>query len=137
MKRKLKKCDGCGEDTYIWANREGKKLCKQCSNNTGVAKLSIKPTAKSTFIAPRSQNRTREERLYQAKRIIFLQEHPCCMIHLPGICTNKTTDVHHSYSGKDRQEFFLDESTWYTTCRVCHDWIHQHSKEARELGYLK
>lgn len=130
---KKKLCSGCGEMTFIWANRGGNKLCKQCAT-TGVA---IKPTIKAKPIPPRSQKRSKEERLYAAKRIIFIQEHECCMIHLPGICTNKTTDVHHSYSGKDRQQYFLDESTWYATCRACHNWIHQHSKEARELGYLK
>lgn len=140
MQQKLKICDNCKKPSIIWksSGTGGKRYCKQCSSNTGVAKPSnTKPTARQSPIPPRSQKRSKEERLYQAKRIIFLQENECCMIHLPGICTNKTTDIHHSYSGKDRQQYFLDESTWYATCRACHDWIHQHSKEARKLGYLK
>lgn len=138
MIAKKKLCDGCDTLQYIWKNVDGKRYCKQCSSNTGVAKLSIsKPTARQSPIPPRSQKRSKEERLYTAQRIIFLQENECCMIRLPGICTNKTTDIHHSYSGKDRQEFFLNESTWYAVCRACHDWCHSHSKEARELGYLK
>ncbi len=140
MQQKLKICDNCKKPSIIWksSGTGGKRYCKQCSSNTGVAKLSIiKPTAKAKPIPPRSQKRSKEERLYQAKRIIFLQEHPLCEAHLPGICTKHATDVHHSYSGKDRQQHFLNESTWFATCRACHDWIHNHSKEARELGYLK
>ncbi|TXG80318.1 MAG: hypothetical protein E6R13_08300 [Spirochaetes bacterium] len=133
MKRKLKKCDGCGEDTYIWANREGKKLCKQCSNNTGVAKLSIKPTAKSTFIAPRSQKRSKEERLYLAKRIIFLQEHNMCEAHLPGICTKYSTEIHHK-AGRIG-ELLIDESKWLSVCRACHEFIETHPVEAQEKGF--
>ena len=134
---KKKKCDGCGELSYIWksSGTGGRKLCKQCSYDTGVAKLSNIKQQKP--IPPRSQKRSKEERLYSAKRIIFLQEHEVCMIHLPGICTNRTTDIHHTYSGKDRSKFFLDTSTWLASCRACHDWVHNNSKEARELGLLK
>lgn len=137
MKQKLKICDGCKEPRFIWVNRGGRRLCKQCSN-TGVAKLSItKPTTKQKPIPPRSQKRSKEERLYSAKRILFLQEHELCMIHLQGICTHYATEIHHTYSGKDRAEHFLNPETWYATCRSCHSWCHAHSKEARELGYLK
>lgn len=136
MEKKKKLCAGCGEMTYIWANREGRKLCKQCSY-TGVAKLSIsKPTTKKP-IPPRSQKRSKEEKLYSAKRIIYLQDHPMCEAHLPGICTDYSTDIHHKYSGKDRSEYFLDIKTWMSICRACHSWIHDNSKNARELGFLK
>lgn len=135
---KKKICAGCGLESFIWKNVDGKKYCKQCSSNTGVAKPSnTKPTARKSTIPPRSQKRTKEERLYSAKRIIFLQENQMCQAHLPGICTKHSTDVHHTYSGKDRDQFFLDEKTWMAICRACHNWIHANSAEARELGYLK
>lgn len=133
---KKKLCDGCGDLKYIWKNSGGKRLCRQCSN-TGVAKLSIKPTAKKKPIPPRSPKRSKEERLYLGKRVMFLQNHEMCMIHIAGICTYRSTEVHHSYSGKDRAQFYLDPETWYATCRGCHDWCHANSKEARELGFLK
>jgi len=140
MQQKLKICDNCKKPSIIWksSGTGGKKYCKQCSSNTGVAKPSnTKPTARKSTIPPRSQKRTKEERLYSAKRIIFLQENPMCQAHLPGICTKHSTDVHHTYSGKDRDQFFLDEKTWMAICRACHNWIHANSAEARELGYLK
>lgn len=132
MRRKLKKCDGCGKDAYIWKNVGGKKLCKQCSY-TGVAKLSIiKPTAKAKPIPPHSQKRSKEERLYLAKRIIFLQEHNMCEAHLPGICTQHATDIHHK-AGRTGS-LYLDETYWVALCRACHSYVEAHPKEAREMG---
>lgn len=128
---KKKLCAGCGEMTYIWANRDGMKLCKQCSH-TGVAKLSIiKPTAKKPIL-PRSQKRSKEEKLYSAKRILFLQKHPMCEAHLSGICMEYATDVHHMAGRID--DLLLDESKWKALCRNCHDWVETHPEEAKEKG---
>lgn len=130
---KKKICDGCKEESFIWKNVDGKKLCKQCSY-TGVAKLSInKPTAKAKPIAPRSQKRSKEEKLYSAKRIIFLQEHPMCEAHLPGICTEYSTDVHHK-EGRIG-DLLLDDTKWLALCRSCHDWCENHPTEAQEKGF--
>jgi hypothetical protein len=133
IQAKKKICDGCGLESYIWKNVGGKKLCKQCSSNTGVAKLSIKPTAKSKPIAPRSQKRSKEERLYSANRVLFLQEHPMCQAHLPGICTKYSTDVHHKMGRIG--ELLLMIIHWLAVCRACHDWIENHPEEAREKGF--
>lgn len=134
IESKKKLCDGCNSLQYIWKNAGGKRFCKQCSNNTGVAKLSIiKPTAKLKPIAPRSQKRSKEERLYTAKRIIFLSEKPMCEACIPGICTHNSTDVHHK---KGRiGELLLNILYWLSVCRACHDWIETHPKEAVELGF--
>lgn len=139
MQLKSKICDNCKKLSIIWksSGTGGKKLCRQCSNNTGVAKLSIKPTAKLKSITSHSQKRTKEERIYIAKRILFLKEHEMCMIHISGICMQKANEIHHSYSGKDRNQYYLDSKTWYATCRGCHKWVHLNSKQARELGFLK
>ena len=133
IQAKKKICDGCGLESYIWKNVAGNKLCKQCSSNTGVAKLSIKPTAKSKPIAPRSQKRSKEERLYSANRVLFLQENPMCQAHLPGICTKYSTDVHHKMGRIG--ELLLMIIHWLAVCRACHDWIENHPEEAREKGF--
>lgn len=131
MEKKKKLCAGCGEMTYIWANREGRKLCKQCSY-TGVAKLSIsKPTTKKP-IPPRSQKRSREEKLYAGKRIIYLQDHPMCEAHLPGICTDYSTDIHHM-SGKIG-DLLTDERYFKALCRSCHQYVETHPEIAKEKG---
>jgi ribosomal protein S27AE len=131
MEKKKKLCAGCGEMTYIWANREGRKLCKQCSY-TGVAKLSIsKPTTKKP-IPPRSQKRSKEEKLYSAKRVLYLQDHPMCEAHLPGICTDYATDIHHM-SGKIG-DLLTDEKYFKALCRSCHQYVETHPEIAKEKG---
>lgn len=126
---KKKLCSGCGEMTFIWANRGGNKLCKQCAT-TGVA---IKPTIKAKLIPPRSQKRSKEERLYAAKRIIFIQEHPMCEAHISGICTEYATEVHHK-KGRIGEDL-LDETHWLALCHMCHDYIENHREFAMEKGF--
>jgi ribosomal protein S27AE len=132
MVKKKKLCAGCGEMTYIWANREGRKLCKQCSY-TGVAKLSIsKPTTKKP-IPPRSQKRSKEEKLYSAKRVLYLQDHPMCEAHLPGICTDYATDIHHMCGRIG--DLLLDTNYWKALCRKCHDYVERERTWALEKGF--
>ena len=135
MQKKLKICDGCNLPRMIWANRDGKRLCKQCSN-TGVAKLSItKPTTKQKPIPSRSQKRSKEERLYSAKRIISLQMNNMCAMHIPGICVHKATTVQHL---KGRiGNLLLDESEWMPACWPCHSYADTHPEEAIEKGWAK
>lgn len=131
---KKKICDGCGLDSFIWKNVDGKRYCKQCSNNTGVAKPSnIKPTARLKPIPPRSQKRSKEERIYSGKRIIFLQENPMCQAHLPGICTKHATQIHHK-KGKIGG-LLLNILFWLGVCHACHEWIENNREEAMEKGF--
>ena len=136
MKSKKKLCDGCDSLQFIWKNAGGKRFCKQCSNNTGVAKLSIiKPTAKLKPIAPRSQKRSKEERLYAAKRIIYLAKNNMCAMHIPGICTHKATTVQH-LRGRIG-DLLLDESEWMPACWPCHSYADTHPEEALAQGWAK
>ena len=130
---KKKICENCKKLSFIWSSKGGVKLCKQCSY-TGVAKLSIiKPTAKAKPIPPRSQKRSKEERLYSAKRVLYLQEHPMCEMHLPGICTKYATEIHHT-GGRVGADL-LDKTKWKGGCHACHVWVTDHPKEAIELGF--
>ena len=126
---KKKLCSGCGEMSFIWKNVSGNKLCNQCAT-TGVA---IKPTIKAKPIPPRSQKRSKEERLYAAKRIIFIQEHPMCEAHISGICTEYATEVHHK-KGRIGEDL-LDETHWLALCHMCHDYIENHREFAMEKGF--
>jgi hypothetical protein len=126
---KKKLCSGCGEMTFIWKNVSGNKLCKQCAT-TGVA---IKPTIKAKPIPPRSQKRSKEERLYVAKRIIFIQEHAMCEAHISGICTEYATEVHHK-KGRIGEDL-LDETHWLALCHMCHDYIERERTFAIEKGF--
>lgn len=92
----------------------------------------IKPIKKqSKTIAQVSNKRAKEQKIYSAKRIIFLVDNPYCEAKLVG-CTKVSTDVHHTAGriGKN----YLDESTWKALCRECHKWVEENPKEAKDLG---
>ena len=136
MQPKKKSCDGCREPKFIWKNQGGKRYCKQCWSALSVT-TKPKPTAKQKRIPPRSLKRSKQEAEYSQKRKIYLDKHPMCEAHIPNVCTGKATEVHHKYSGKDRDSFFIDDTTWMAICRQCHTWIHNNSKKARDMDYLK
>lgn len=85
-------------------------------------------------IPPVSKKRKVENARYSVLRIEFLskpENQKCPITGWP------TTDVHHTYSGKDRAKYFLDVSTWIAVSREGHNWIHDNPIESREKGYLK
>lgn len=113
---KLKKCNGCDELKYIWKSIGKKdKYCKSCWYNIEKPK-SIVPVSKKRQVAMDD---------YSKKRELFLIAKPHCEAKLLE-CTGKATDVHHLYSGKDRNKYYLNISTWKAVCRNCHNYIHDH-----------
>lgn len=95
-----------------------------------------KPIEPRQKLAQRSDKRIEQDKIYSEKRKKFLEDHPMCQIHITGICTTYSTDVHHKFSGKDRNKYFLDESTWLSVCRICHGFCHANPQKAREAGWL-
>lgn len=132
MKVKLKQCDACGLEKPIWKNHEGNRYCKycwSCQKNT-----SQKPT--SVSIPRVSAKRAKKDAEYSKLRERYLTENTVCKVNVAG-CTIQATDVHHTKSGSDRGVYYLIQSTFIPTCRVCHQWIHNNPEQARILGYLK
>ena len=86
---------------------------------------------KPTRIKPVSDKRSKESKIYSTLREVFLKDKFC------PITGEIATEVHHTYSGKDRDKYYLDVKTWIAVSRTGHTWIHDNSKEARELGFLK
>lgn len=80
-----------------------------------------------------SSKRAKENRIYTERRKAFLIAHPFCQIRM-GDCTDLAMDIHHA-AGR-AGSFLLNERWWFSTCRNCHDWCHQHSNTARELGFI-
>lgn len=130
MVAKFKICDGCKKSRRIWKNSGGLKFCKQCWSAQHPQPI---PTGKQKRIAPRSPKRAKEETEYSKKRKKFLLEKPMCEAHLPGICTQLSTDVHHKAGRLGR--LLLEVKYWLSVCRSCHDWIELHPKEVREIGF--
>lgn len=150
MLAKKKPCDGedCnGKLQYIWKNVDGKRYCKQCAakQHTQKAKPTTTTSEKKRYRIPSrspipkfSDKRQKENIAYSALRETFLQTHPNCMINIPGVCSRKRSNqIHHSYSGKDRDKYYLDTTTWFASEENCHEWVHNNPREARELGFLK
>lgn len=71
---------------------------------------------------------------YYPARDLFLADHPLCEPKVHPRCAVKSKDVHHSRgrSGK----WLLKQEYWMATCRPCHDWIRDHTAEAKALGLI-
>lgn len=128
MKLQNKRCIECGRSDRPWFS---KKRCKGCA-----AKGYEKIETKRAPIAKLSDKRKSDQAKYLKLRLEFLNNNQMCQVGVFN-CSGFATDIHHTFSGKDRNKYFLDESTWLGTCRSCHNWVHENSKKARELGLLK
>jgi len=118
------------------------KHCRNC-NNIFLQFSSLNPycsskckqaNGKTYKIKPVSEKRKAQNFVYSELRRLFLlkPENQIC-----PVTGEPTTDVHHTYSGKDRAKYYLDVSTWLAVSRNGHNWIHDNPKQAREKGYLK
>jgi hypothetical protein len=136
MKTKLKTCDGCNQEKPIWksSGTGGLKLCKNCWSCHKSGDTEQKPT--NSAIPRVSAKRAKKDAEYSKLRQRYLTENPLCVIKVAG-CANGATDVHHVFSGSDRDIYYLVQSTFLATCRSCHQWIHNNPEQARILGYLK
>ena len=131
MLAKKKICTGCQTPQYIWKNHEGGRYCKTCAGVLIPGKSKQIPTVRKP-IPSRSPKRSKEERLYAGKRIIFLDKFPICQVHLPH-CSTESTDVHHRMGRVG--ELLLKEEFWLSTCRQCHNYIELNPAWAIEKGF--
>lgn len=133
MERKLKRCSGCGKDSYLW--KSNPPLCKPCAmrskarNDDSDEKVSVPQKKKkvSKRIAPVSEKQ--KERLveYRIVRDKFLRDNPNC-----EICGDTPVELHHK---KPRAYFLTDVSIFMSVCRSCHERIERDDSWARENGY--
>jgi hypothetical protein len=132
MNYKLKYCNGCNKEKLIWKNTTLNgvrvKLCKSCWGKQNPSMIKE--------IAKKSIKRISLDNEYSKLRKEYLKENEYCQIKF-SCCTKYSTEIHHSYSGKDRSEHYLNIKTWYATCRMCHAHVHAFPKEARLLNFLK
>jgi hypothetical protein len=134
MKITKKLCNSCGELNPIWKNSGGKRFCRRCWSAHSVT-TKPQPTGKQKKIPSRSPKRSKQEAEYSKLRKEFLTKYPMCQAHLPQVCTQVSTDVHHM---KGRiGDLLLDEAHWLSVCRGCHYWIEMRPQEAKQLGFSK
>lgn len=96
-----------------------------------------KPLKRSTKPIPRTTPKRANERArYRRKITAYKRKHPWCaaceVLSKVGIW--RTSDVHHKMGCEG--DLLLDERYWMPVCRYCHDWIEDHGREARELGFV-
>ena len=104
---KKKLCSLCGEYKILWKSQP--PTCNSCKSKSPIKKVSEK------------HKETLKE--YKVVREEFLKQNPNCQLRLQG-CTFVATDIHHTFSGKDKQKYFLDIKTWKSLCRNCHSKLH-------------
>lgn len=102
-----------------------------------------KPLKRSTKRIPRARpERARERSQYNRKARAYKRKNPWCVACItlwpvPWIGSDVircTDDVHHKMGCEG--DLLLDERYWMPVCRWCHDWIEDHGREARDLGFV-
>ena len=84
------------------------------------------------MIKPRSTKRAKQEREYMKIRAKFLEENPYCQAEWM-CCGLLATEIHHK-KGKIN-DLLTDVRYFLAVCRICHQHIELHPKEAKELGF--
>lgn len=76
-----------------------------------------------------SNKRSKQLAEYKIIRDKFMIDNPLC-----ERCHRQATENHHK-NGRNGERL-LDTNYFMAVCRQCHQWIHAHPKEAREVGWL-
>ncbi len=76
-----------------------------------------------------SEKRQGLEDEYKILKKEFLKDNANCKR-----CGAKATDLHHIQ--KRLGKLLIDPANFMALCRICHTWVHDNSKEAKEQGYI-
>lgn len=143
----MKICDECGGNHYAKGKcRLHYKMPSQINPNpikkgqpigdyimtSNKASQSIKKPKPINKVSDKEKKR---QVAYSALKKEYMKQYPECQVRLEG-CTHKAIDIHHLYFGADRYGHFLDSSSWKSTCRSCHNRIHDElsGEQLIELG---
>ena len=130
MIAKLKICSGCKRPRHIWKTfrEDGEKimLCINCCFKRMPKKVRLWPT----WTKEKRQKVKQEQKKYPGLAQQFKIDNPVCQFK--G-CAAPTVDVHHVAGRGIRLNWI---KYWMANCRYHHTWIHQHEKEAEEMGYF-
>lgn len=124
----------CKKEVYLTNS-----LNRFCSVSCKVKVLGVKKVQQTankvgkTGIKKVSDKRAIQNKEYSKLRLKFLKENPMCEIY-PYL---KSTEVHHTYSGSNRNRYYLEVSTWMAVSREGHNFIHNNVSISKQKGYLK
>lgn len=100
------------------------KRAKRSEKGRKVGKTAIKKVSDKRAIQLREYSKLRKQ---------FLKDNPNCAVY-PYL---KATEIHHKFSGANRNRFFLAVGTWMAVSREGHNFIHSNVSLSKERGYLK
>jgi len=144
---KAKQCSQCPYVGTLYKSRPA--LCKNCAmkynyhNKEKVSENGLnKAREVKKYVIPKvSEKKAKINALYSVLRKQFLKDNPNCEVgqikKLAFIhCMHKATSIHHAGSGSNKRKYYLDTTTWFSTCDYCHDVIHTllSAEELYELG---
>lgn len=95
--------------------------------------LKLPKTKPRKYILPVSPKQLERQKEYRRVRDFYMANHATCEGKIAG-CTIIPTDLHHAF-GKNGS-LLTDTRYFKALCRHCHDYVHNHVAEARELGLL-
>lgn len=133
-KLKKKKCRVCGCEFKPYKSTD-----MVCSGKCASIYARDHLTRQKTHIKQVSDKRKIENTKYAKlkKAFMALPENKYCPVAKKVFNQSiETTDIHHTYSGADRQKYFLNVNTWIAVSRKGHRWIHDNPELAYEYGFL-
>lgn len=132
MTRKLKKCSGCGKDSYLW--KSNPPLCKSCAmrkNDSADNRTVQKKKKVPKRIAPVSEKQKERLSEYRKVRDKYLRENPKC-----ARCgTTNNLSLHH-LAGREGK-LLTDVDNFMTLCIPCHSWATEFTRDAIEQGFAR
>lgn len=144
---KLKPCSGEGCNYVGILFKAKPPLCANCARKTYATPIgtysmtsnkALQLTKKPKPINKLSDKEKKRQVAYMALKKEYMKQYPECQVRLEG-CMVKAIDIHHLFFGADRYGHFLDSTSWKSTCRSCHNRIHDEfsSEQLIEMGLRK
>lgn len=82
-----------------------------------------------------SKRQAKRNKEYSAARAMKLEQQPFCERCLRDGAQTVATQTHH-IQGRDGERM-MDVENLLAVCVYCHEWLHAHPQEAKELGYSR
>lgn len=127
-------------DTYFTMYNSLMPFCSYSCKTDHLKNKQPKNKRKSNFINPYSAKRSKENKIYTARRIVFLYKNKECVIKSDK-CTKAATTIEHSAGRKGYYDdwardnnisLYLDERFWKPACHNCNLELEKNSELSKK-----
>lgn len=121
-------------DTVKWDATQRRAMDKQLAKRRARVEVTVKAgrtTVRRAPVKPVSDKRREEKKVYDVRRVVFLEAHPVC--EFPKGCHERATTVHHLQGRVG--DLYLDESKWVPACLTHNLWSDDHPVESKAIGW--